>query len=69
MSDVMMPHMSGTALAHKLRAQRPDLPVVLMSGYAMEVFEREPPPDGALLLQKPFTADAAARAIAPLLPG
>jgi PAS domain S-box-containing protein len=69
MSDVMMPHMSGTALAHKLRAQRPDLPVVLMSGYAMEVFEREPPPDGALLLQKPFTADAAARAIAPLLQG
>src|SRR5690606_18835143 len=24
MSDVMMPHMSGTALAHKLRAQRAD---------------------------------------------
>jgi PAS domain S-box-containing protein len=67
MSDVMMPHMTGTALAHKLRAQRPDLPVVLMSGYAMDVFDRDPPPEGALLLQKPFTADAAARAIAPLL--
>ncbi len=67
MSDVVMPHMSGTALAHRLRALRPTLPVVLMSGYAMDVFEHEPPPEGAVILQKPFTTQVAVRALAPLL--
>ena len=32
-SDLSMPRMSGLALARKLREIRPDVPVVLMSGY------------------------------------
>lgn len=33
-TDVIMPHVSGVQLAQRLRARRPDLPVVYVSGYA-----------------------------------
>jgi two-component system, cell cycle sensor histidine kinase and response regulator CckA len=35
-TDVVMPNMDGPALALKVRAARPDLPVLFMSGYAEE---------------------------------
>jgi len=51
--DVAMPEMSGVETARRLRAKRPDLPILLMSGYA----------DGAMfagasapLIGKPFRA-------------
>ena len=52
LSDVMMPGMSGPDLAKKLKEQRPQMRIILMSGY----------PDGGLLvlnygwhfMQKPF---------------
>jgi two-component system, cell cycle sensor histidine kinase and response regulator CckA len=54
LSDVMMPGMSGPDLATKLKKQRPDMHIILMSGY----------PDGGLLvlnygwhfIRKPFVA-------------
>ena len=54
LSDVVMPHMTGPNLAAKLKELRPDMRVMLMSGY----------PDGALLIlnygwhfiNKPFVA-------------
>jgi DNA-binding response OmpR family regulator len=56
LSDVVMPDVSGPALAERLKAQRPDMRVMLMSGFA----------DGAMLvlnhgwyfIQKPFLAGA-----------
>jgi len=33
LSDEMMPELSGTALARELRRLRPDIPIVIMSGY------------------------------------
>ncbi len=55
LTDVVMPQMSGTELAAAVGALRPELPVVLMSGYS-ERFVRA----GAAeqVLEKPFTADA-----------
>lgn len=47
-TDVMMPGMSGIDLADRLRFDRPELPVVFMTGYATEL------PSGAFVLQKPF---------------
>jgi DNA-binding response OmpR family regulator len=52
LSDVMMPGMNGPDLAKKIKAQRPQIRIILMSGY----------PNGALLIlnygwhfiQKPF---------------
>jgi two-component system, cell cycle sensor histidine kinase and response regulator CckA len=56
LSDVMMPGMSGPDLAKKLKEQRPEMRIILMSAY----------PDGALLvlnygwhfIQKPFMPQA-----------
>ena len=36
LSDVMMPGLNGPALAERVRATRPQLPVLLMTGYAEE---------------------------------
>lgn len=43
-TDLNMPHLGGEALIHKLRAERPGLPVVVVTG--------SPPPGGAEALQK-----------------
>jgi CheY-like chemotaxis protein len=55
LTDVVMPHMSGTELAAAVLALRPHLPLVLMSGYA-DV--QRTSPEGRHVVQKPFTADA-----------
>ncbi len=36
LADVVMPEMDGIALAQKVSKDRPDLPILLMSGYAAE---------------------------------
>ncbi|MBA3853637.1 MAG: hypothetical protein C0503_04425 [Gemmatimonas sp.] len=58
-SDVMMPGMNGIAFAAVLRERYPQLPVILVSGYA-DVRDRVPD-DLAIrpvILEKPFTASA-----------
>ena len=52
-TDVVMPGPSGTVLATELRRARPDLRVLLVSGYAREALVTGA--DGAHFLQKPFT--------------
>src|SRR5690606_40289445 len=68
LSDIRMPGMSGLDLFERIRAMKPDLPVVLMTGFSESV-EQGHSVD-APILRKPFTAkelvnafsDAAARA-------
>jgi CheY-like chemotaxis protein len=43
LTDLKMPRLDGKELIARLRAERPDLPVVVMTGY--------PPPDGPVSLQ------------------
>jgi CheY-like chemotaxis protein len=43
LTDLRMPRLDGKELIARLRADRPDLPVVVMTGF--------PPPDGAVSLQ------------------
>lgn len=43
LTDLRMPRLDGKELIARLRARRPDLPVVVMTGY--------PPPEGAISLQ------------------
>jgi two-component system cell cycle sensor histidine kinase/response regulator CckA len=65
LTDVVMPEMSGVALAAALRRRRPDLRVLYMSGYTEEeIVRRGDVGEGGLpLLQKPFTGDQLARLV------
>jgi CheY-like chemotaxis protein len=59
LSDVMMPGgMSGLELAHELKRRRPDLPVILTTGYAEAAAGIET--DGFGLLLKPYRLEALA---------
>jgi PAS domain S-box-containing protein len=62
--DVMLPGTSGRELAERIRALRPGLPVLYVSGYTDGEIERrgllEP---GAAFLQKPFTPEALVQAL------
>jgi PAS domain S-box-containing protein len=62
-TDQMMPGMTGTQLARTLRAEKPDLPVLLVSGYA-ELAEDGRPQH---TLAKPFTQRSLGIAIAEAL--
>jgi two-component system cell cycle sensor histidine kinase/response regulator CckA len=59
LTDVVMPDMGGPALAKKLKAQRPDLKLVYMSGYS-ESDKLQPGIGGfdGPFLQKPFSAES-----------
>ncbi|MEO1228556.1 MAG: ATP-binding protein [Myxococcota bacterium] len=65
LSDVVMPGATdGVELAHRLRADHPFLPVILMSGYARPSGDPErQPPEGIVWLRKPFTKAHLADAI------
>ncbi len=54
-TDVVMPRMGGRELADRLRAERPGLRVLYMSGYANEAWDvNELPGQAGDFLQKPF---------------
>ncbi|RYJ02207.1 MAG: PAS domain-containing sensor histidine kinase [Acetobacteraceae bacterium] len=53
-SDVAMPGMDGVALARALRQRWPDLPVVLVSGYAEAALQADLAGEGFHFLAKPY---------------
>ena len=58
-TDVMLPGMSGTELADKLRSERPSLRVLFTSGHSDEAIGRHGVSrSDPAFLQKPFTFDA-----------
>jgi signal transduction histidine kinase/ActR/RegA family two-component response regulator len=73
LSDVVMPGMTGPELAARLRTLRPQLRVLLMSGYAGDAV-RSDDLAAATLITKPFSSATLAQAVresldAPLAPG
>lgn len=56
LTDVVMPHIDGHALAERLRERRPTLPVLFMSGYGLNVVARYGVNATDEFLPKPFTA-------------
>jgi signal transduction histidine kinase/CheY-like chemotaxis protein len=63
-TDIVMPGLSGRALAERLRQQHPTLKVLYTSGYADDVSAlKDIQADGAAFLQKPYGLDALARAV------
>ncbi len=64
-TDVNMPGVNGFQLAHSLRAKRPDLPVLFISGYFEEM---EAPRElidapGTHFLAKPFSPQTLGKAL------
>jgi CheY-like chemotaxis protein len=70
-TDVVLPHgMSGVELARHARAIRPELKVLLTSGYPEEVFEQHGRPDPQTpLLRKPSRRKDLAEAVRKALDG
>ncbi|OSQ44190.1 ATP-binding protein [Thalassospira sp. MCCC 1A01428] len=55
-SDVVMPGLDGPSLIRKLRAERPDLKVIFISGYAEDTYRDElDEENGVHFLPKPFS--------------
>jgi signal transduction histidine kinase/ActR/RegA family two-component response regulator len=69
-TDIVMPRLSGIELATRLRAQRPELRILLLSGYSDEAIEHHGriTPD-ATFLQKPVQPDVLAREVRRILDG
>jgi PAS domain S-box-containing protein len=67
-TDVGMPEMDGYELARCLHSERPELPVVFMSGYGDRDYREQSLPGPARpLLQKPFSPDTLVRAVGEVL--
>jgi CheY-like chemotaxis protein len=67
-SDVIMPGLSGPALAEKIAAVRPEAKVLYTSGYADdEVFQHGVVGPNCAFLEKPFTRDDLVRKVRELL--
>jgi two-component system cell cycle sensor histidine kinase/response regulator CckA len=69
-TDLVMPGVSGTTLAEQLAAERPDMRVIFMSGYAASTIaaggKLRP---GSAFLAKPFSPDLLAREVRSMLDG
>jgi two-component system, cell cycle sensor histidine kinase and response regulator CckA len=64
LTDVVMPKLGGGDLAQRMRASRPRIRVLFMSGYTSGAISRHGAlQEGANLLEKPFTAEQLARAV------
>jgi nitrogen-specific signal transduction histidine kinase/FixJ family two-component response regulator len=66
LTDIVMPGMSGTELARHLRAIKPELKLLFISGYTDDVGIGAGDPASAFL-QKPFTPEALASSVRELL--
>jgi two-component system, cell cycle sensor histidine kinase and response regulator CckA len=68
LTDVVMPGISGITLVERLRALRPEISVLFMSGYTdRQIVDVSKLKRDAAFIHKPFTPDALARRLRQLL--
>jgi two-component system cell cycle sensor histidine kinase/response regulator CckA len=67
-SDVVMPGLDGLELAARLRGRLPDLPVLLMSGYAEAALGRDLAAERLRLLSKPYSLSDLVAELRAILP-
>ena len=67
-TDLTMPGMNGTDLAEALHQVRPELPIIMASGFGgLRTAHFARGPGRRTVLQKPFTTEVLARAVHQLL--
>lgn len=66
-TDVGLPGLNGRQLAEAARERRPDLPVVLITGYAGDALRGNNLPPRMEIIRKPFALDALAARVSTLL--
>jgi PAS domain S-box-containing protein len=66
-TDQVMPHISGLRLAERVRALRPDIGVLLLSGYPEDFPDASELPDAARFLAKPFEPEELLRTVRQVL--
>ena len=68
LTDVVMPEMTGAELRDRIRALRPDIKVLFMSGYTSNVIATHGVLQrGVQFIQKPFSIEELSRKIAEIL--
>ena len=67
LSDMVMPRMGGTALANALRATRPEIKILLMSGYAEYAGNGNSGEYETASLQKPFSMSSLTKKVRDVL--
>ena len=67
LTDVIMPGMNGPALARQVRALRPQMKILYMTGYSGEFIRADMLTPGVSFIQKPFTPADLGRKIRKLL--
>ena len=66
-SDVVMPLMDGPTMVREARKDRPELPILFMSGYAEEQLRREIDIEGMHFIPKPFSVQQIAAKVGEVL--
>jgi DNA-binding response OmpR family regulator len=68
LTDVVMPRLGGPDLAHRVRAARPEMKVLYISGYTAEKLDDHGLSNaGTALPEKPFTTSALAAKVREVL--
>ena len=68
-SDIVMPKLNGVELLQRLAIVRPQLPIILMSGYAGQQLAEQGIEAPCSILAKPFSAEALAKKVRDVLDG
>ena len=68
-TDIVMPEMGGGELARRLAGERPEVPVLFMSGYTDDEISQRGLGAEQGFLQKPFTSDILAKKVREVLAG
>ena len=55
LTDSLMPEMGGAALVNRLKKERPDVGVLMMSGYTEDIAPIGPANENEFFIEKPFT--------------